>query len=292
MYSIQTFKKKTTRKNMTLIAREVSKKDESIQRYVYITKKNLDDEDDDNFTAITNVKAEKGCRFQNVPIITDNNTVSQYISGPSNSGKSYYANQQIRELLNHPRFKTKYTIVENEKGKKIKEYDPNIWIITQSENFNDVYEEHKQSEGGHGIIWLPVDSEYFDALDWTSVPENSIVVADDLDGISDKHLAAKVTKFLQGLLQNTRMKDIATLQISHFLRGGQRTKSALFECPYAVLFPNDKWTSVKKFLKDILQFDKETIEDIDKIRNRTRALVIHTSAPTFYLTDSEIQLIE
>lgn len=192
-------------------------------------------------------------------IICDKNKASHiFIGGPTGSGKTCF----IGELLKM-NFKGKDGFLFSRKNE-----DPNIDDL----NLERIDLDELQQD--------PMDIEDF---------KNSVCVFDDIDSIVDKSLLRFIQNFRDDLLKCGRDQEITVISTTHILRGGNATKTMIYESPFMVLFPKASREHVRDLLKTYAGFSKN---QLDLICNQAgRWVFIHKNYPQYLISTNKALLI-
>lgn len=203
-----------------------------------------------------------------------------YISGTSNSGKTY----QCAKLAQRYNLKNPKNEI--------------FWISPMCDN-KDI---NKLSP--HKINCIQEDKVMFNFFgedririlndDGTSDFDNSLVIVDDLEGIQIKDMKLK-DKVIQSIYNNIinpilsigRHHNISLILVKHLSNAGHLTREILNECDWIILFPyrlsEAQWDY---FSNKYFHFDK---------KNRTKykdasVLYYHNNSPTAVLANGEITI--
>lgn len=202
---------------------------------------------------------DKGLKIQHLP----NNAVSTreiiYLAGRSGSGKSYYAREYIKE------YKKKY---------KNREVYLFTYLTEEDETLREL--DIKKFKLDQTFLDTPLEIDFF---------EDSLVIFDDCESISDKAIYKKVKVILDKILQTGRHKNISCIYTSHILTNNVQTKLILNECHTITIFPTGlPKRNVDYLMEAYLGFDKTDIKRVKRIKSRWitflktfPALVFHES---------------
>lgn len=170
-----------------------------------------------------------------------------YISGPSFSGKSYYAAMWAKNYVR----KKKRDIIIISGLDEDKELD-------KLAKYTDVYR-------------VAIDDTFVE-LTVEDMAE-SIVIFDDICLIPDPELKKVAQRLEDELLKGARHHDIIMLSTTHILLGGMATQSLLLEATSVVLFPQtiDRG-QIMTYLQKRLRFTKRQLDKFTRIPSRWVAL--------------------
>jgi hypothetical protein len=168
-------------------------------------------------------------------------------------------------------------------AKYIKEYQKqfpknNVYVISQIEEddaFKDI-KNLKRLEIDERLISDPISYEMF---------ENSLVIFDDVDVMSNKEIKNAVLQLRNEIAELGRHKNISMLQTSHASCNGTKTKSIIQECSCVVLFMKGGNT-YNRLLKEYLGFNDPEVRALKKLNSRW--VCIHKTYPSIILTENEI----
>lgn len=202
--------------------------------------------------------------FRLVPINKDQQRDVLYISGASNSGKSYFASQYtklFRKIFPSKPIYIFSCLSEDPAFDSI----PNITRVL----INDE------------IVSNPIELKEL---------SNSLVIFDDCDDLEGKQKKAIIT-LQKALLQLARKQRTYVISTNHLTTDYSRTRHLLNEANYIVCFPNSGGKAgLERMFSYYLGIKKKQAEQI--LTTDSRWLVIHKSAPNFVMTEHEIYLIK
>jgi len=181
-------------------------------------------------------------QFQAIPDPNTERTIL-YISGKSGSGKSYYCKEYVKEYQ--------------------KLYPKNSIYLFSSLNEDPTIDEIKNLKR----IKLTPDllEEDLKAEDF----KNSLVIADDVDCLTDKKMLKCVNKILDSILQTGRHTKTSLLITSHVACNASATKMILNEAHQITMFPSTMGNRNLKYLLDsYLGLDKEQIKKVKSLKTR------------------------
>lgn len=182
-----------------------------------------------------------------------------FISGMSGSGKSYYAGLLLK------------------KYKKL--YPKNEIFIFSSVNEDKSFDSMKVNRINlEGLLTEDLQSDDF---------ENSIVIFDDCDCITNKNIKNKVLSIQNQILEKGRHKNVSCIVTSHISTDGSSTKKILNESMRIVVFPqNANGRTLKYLLENYLGFDRHQVKFMKELK--TRPLTICKTYPQLVITDQMI----
>ncbi|MBS1735273.1 MAG: ATP-binding protein [Bacteroidetes bacterium] len=120
---------------------------------------------------------------------------------------------------------------------------------------------------------------------------NSICVFDDVESIKDKAIKEAIQKFMDICLETGRHKNITTLCVSHIILNGPSTKRMLNESDQVVVFPRSNFNAIKNLCVRYYGFDKDTINYLKDIGQRSRWAVIRRSYPTCIISSNNVRVV-
>lgn len=128
-------------------------------------------------------------------------------------------------------------------------------------------------------------------IDPLNVLENSIVIFDDIDVISDDETREEMRKLRDDLLETGRDRGISVIATSHQLNNYNLTKTALTEATAVVFFPKSGAPDqIRNYLKNKMGIeDKNKIDDIMHLP--TRWIYIFKDSPRYILYEHGAILI-
>ena len=169
------------------------------------------------------------------------------ISGPSYSGKSFYASMWSKNY--------------------VKRSPRDIIIISGLDEDKELDKLTKYTD----VYRVPMDETFFELT--VEDMANSIVIFDDVCLIPDPELRKFAARLEDELLKGARHNDIVMLSTNHILLGGMATQSLLMEATSVVLFPQtiDRGQIIN-YLQKRLKFNKRQLEKFTRIPSRWVAL--------------------
>ena len=215
----------------------------------------LSDADESN--GFKNIRLKEG-KFSHIPN-TDQERDILYITGPSGSGKSWYANTYIKNY--------KKTYPKN-----------NIYM------FSPVVEDESISSD---IKRVKLDDRMVtDPLKIGELAE-SLVIFDDIDVIKDKKLREAIYALLNEVLEVGRHIKVSCIITNHLPTNGKETRRIINESHSITYFPaaGSKY-QLYRLLQQYIGIDKK---DIIKAKNTgSRWITIYKNYPMFVMTESEM----
>ena len=184
-----------------------------------------------------------------------------YVSGQSGSGKSYYTGQLLKKYKKlHPKNEIYiFSSVDADKSLDV--------VKPKRIKLDDLATEDLQCEDF----------------------ENSLVVLDDCDCISNKLIKNKIQAIQHLLLEKGRHTKTSVIVTSHITCAGNETKRILNEAHSIVVFPTNMNNRSMKYLFDsYLGMDKHQIKYIRGLK--TRAFTILKSYPSLVISDGLISI--
>ena len=129
--------------------------------------------------------------------------------------------------------------------------------------------------------------EDFKAVDF----ENSLMILDDTDTITNKKILQKVNQIRDDILQCGRHNNVSCLITSHTACNGIQTRLCLNESHFITFFPSGLGgRALKYLLENYLGFDKQQIKRVKSIDSR--AITIIKGFPQVILAERECYLLD
>ena len=119
--------------------------------------------------------------------------------------------------------------------------------------------------------------------------EESVIIFDDIDVISDKKIRDEVYKMLNKVLEIGRHFKITCLVTNHLPTNGKDTRRILNEAHSVVYFPHSASGRIKYLLIDYLGLDKKMVQYFR--RQNSRWCCIFKNYPQIYMLEHEIGLL-
>lgn len=218
----------------------------------------LSDADESN--GFKNIRLKEG-KFSHIPN-TDLERDILYITGPSGSGKSWYANTYIKNY--------KKTYPKN-----------NIYM------FSPVVEDESISSD---IKRVKLDDRMVtDPLKIGELAE-SLVIFDDIDVIKDKKLREAIYGLLNEVLEVGRHIKVSCIITNHLPTNGKETRRMLNEAHAITYFPAaGSKVQLNRLLEQYIGMDKK---DIKKAKQSgSRWVTVFKNYPQFVMTEHEMYLL-
>jgi predicted AAA+ superfamily ATPase len=216
--------------------------------------------DNDTITKqFSSLKLPNNGKFQQIPDEETTRAVV-YITGASGSGKSTYCASYIKEYK-----------------KLFKKNNIYCFSALKDDESLDVIKP-KRIKIDNSLIDDPLDVADF---------ENSLVVFDDIDVISDKKQREAVYNILNQILEVGRHHKISCIITNHLATNGKDTKRILNECHSVVYFPfSGSGVGLKRLLVDYLGLDKKDISKAKKCKSRW--VCVFKNYPQIIMTEKDI----
>jgi len=190
-----------------------------------------------------------------------------YICGASGSGKSFFAKQYCEEYTKQHKKNAIYLF------SSIPE-DPSVDSIKNLKRVQIA------------------DPEFLDE-DWSiSDFENSLIIFDDCDCISDKQVRTKIQTIAEMCLETGRHKNISIIFTSHTACNGHQTKKILNESHSITLFLRSLGGKALKYLlESYLGLSKQQIKRVKLMKGDGRALTITKTYPSVAFSEKRAILL-
>lgn len=189
-----------------------------------------------------------------------------YVSAPSGSGKSYYTKQFIEDY--HKAYPKR-----------------NVFVFSSLSDCKtlDVLKYLKR---------IKIKEEKFLTTELGAKDfMESLVIFDDCDCMTDKHIKKKVFDILNSILETGRHFKTSCVFTSHNANAGLDTKKILNEAHSITIFPKNMGSrSLKYLLSEYLGFDKFEIKKLKKCEGRW--VTICKSYPMCFFSHTEIYIKE
>lgn len=207
-----------------------------------------------------------------------------YVTGKSGSGKSYFAGKYAKEYKKlFPRRKIIYISPQ-----RLEDDDPllhvNPFIAScsgESAIENWVNPETK--------FTIPEDDSFADGKPTESEFDNSLIIIDDLEGITNRAVKRGIDQFISSILHTGRHRSISVLFLNHIAANNKDTKAILNETHYITIFANStRGDKIDYLLKTYCGLDREQIKYIKSLKSRW--ITISINHPLFVMTDKEIKI--
>ena len=205
------------------------------------------------------LKLDGDAFFQLLPDDKKNRQIN-YISGQSGSGKTYWIKNYLQEY------------------KKI--YKSNLSYVFSPFDEDISFE-------GVSIKNIKIDEELLEDNLTSKDFEDSMVVFDDVESLSNKTLRKDVLRIMDDILMTGRHYNVSACVVFHEACNGHLTKKILNESHSITMFPISLGTRSMKYLCDnYLGMSKEEIKRLKKLKSR--AVTIIKSYPKIVLSQKEI----
>lgn len=217
---------------------------------------------DDKKPAITKYKTSG--TIQQIPPKKERFT--QFIFGASGAGKSHYASRLIKEY---------------------KRINPTNHIYLLSpKNEDEVLDQLNINRIALNFANFLGENRIDDLTEW----ENSLILFDDCEAISDKQMRDSVDSFRNKCLLQGRSYHISIITILHVGMNGNSTKVPLLESQFITVFPNSgSNTQIERLLSTYCGMSKDRIKEALNIKSR--AITIHKQYPMYLLSDHSFNLL-
>ena len=194
--------------------------------------------------------------------VVDDESYKIYISGMTNSGKSFF----INEFLKH--------------NKPV----GNVFL------FSPVVEDKSLSGVKNMIqLWIEnIEAEIGRSFEVEDIPMDTVVIFDDIESFK-KPLNKVYMNLRDALLERGRHRRISVLTISHNPMQGNITKASIRESQYYVLFPKFNARDTKAILTTYVGLGSE---DINKILNMdTRWCFVKKTCPKVAIGSHAVMIL-
>jgi nucleoside-triphosphatase THEP1 len=183
-----------------------------------------------------------------------------FISGPSGSGKSYFAAKIIEKYH--------------------KAYPKNPVYVFSSVEKDSAFDKFKYVNriNLEGLLEEKISVEDF---------ESSLLIMDDTDCITNKKIKEAVHNIANEALQKGRHSKTSVIFTSHITTDGRNTRHILNEAHYITIFvKNANERNLVYLLSNYFGMSKQQIEYIKKMEGRATTII--KSYPQVLLTENEI----
>lgn len=222
---------------------------------------NQDEIDKNEINVIDKIKIPKGpIKFQQAPDITRERDIL-YITGPSGSGKSTYVVNYLREY-------------------KLKYKNNPIYVLS-------ALKEDETLDKIKGLKRIKLDSKMYEEPLSVEMFQDSCIVADDIDVISDKKIREAVITLVNSILETGRHFNISIAFTNHMATAGKDTRRILNEAHTVTYFPHSGSSHGIKYLME--EYCGITKEDMKKAKKSgSRWCTIFKNYPTCMMTEYDI----
>jgi Cdc6-like AAA superfamily ATPase len=220
------------------------------------------DNEDEIHRPFTKIKLTGDNKFQQIPSIDCERQIL-YITGASGSGKSTYTANFIK------------------KYKKMKKHSEIYCFSSLPDDVSLDVVNPKRIKIDESLVTNPINVKDF---------EDSLVVFDDIDVISDKKQREAVYSIMNQILEIGRHHKIWCIITNHLPTAGKDTRRVLNEAHSITYFPHSgSARGIKYLLCEYLGLDKKDISKIKK--SKSRWATIFKNYPQIAMTDKEIYIL-
>jgi len=213
-----------------------------------------------SINAFNELKLKDDDKFQMVPNPKTERQI-HYVCGSSGSGKTYWIKLFLQEY--------KKAFPKNQ-----------IYVFSPFDDADKSFE-------GVKVNYIKIDSELLEDKLETKDFENSMVIMDDIEAISDAKLRKEVHRIMDAILTTGRHYRVSCCCVMHEACNGIQTKKLLNESHAITTFPkNMGGRSIKYLFENYLGLDKDEIKRLKKLK--TRALTVIKGYPKVVVSDKEI----
>lgn len=198
-------------------------------------------------------------KFQQIPN-PDTEREILYITGPSGSGKSTYTSKYVTEW-------------------KKKHKDGEIFVFSNVKEDDSIDKLKPQRiKIGDNLLNQPLSAQDF---------ENSLVIFDDVDTISNKKYRDAVLSILNQILEEGRHYKTFCIMTNHLPTAGRDTRRILNEAHSITYFPHSgSARQVNYLLEDYIGLHKDDIKKIKKLKSRWAT--IYKNYPQIAMTEKNL----
>jgi hypothetical protein len=207
------------------------------------------------------LKLSKDSNFQHVPDTTRERDIL-YLTGPSGSGKSYSSRKYLEEYKKKYKKNEIYLFSALPEDPSIDPLKPNRIRLDES-----LYED-------------PISVQDF---------ENSVVIFDDVDCISDKKIKEAIYAIMNKILEISRHFNTSCIVTNHLPTDGRSTRRILNETHVCYYYPHSAGNKIRYLLENYIGVDKKQIGRFKRMN--TRFVAIFKNFPQVYMTQHEIGLL-
>jgi len=213
----------------------------------------------------THIKLNDDEYFEELPTNEPNQTNIVMVSAKQGAGKSYYLKQYIQNYKKIYKDNKVYLLSENNTDKLLDDL----------------------------VKRIPLDKFVESELEWSDIPDNSLLAFDDIDCLENTRengfLKKKLYHLMNSSIQNARKKHISIVQTVHCATDGQTTKVMLLSCSSFVFFLNSVSVQHKNALNKYLGISKENIKKILSMKGRW--VCIFNMSPMVVMGEREIYIL-
>jgi hypothetical protein len=205
---------------------------------------------------------DKDEKFYLLPDISKNRSI-YFIAGSSGSGKSYKASE-----------------IANEYKKYYPKNDIYLLSYIDSDSSIERVKDIQRIHLNDDFINEELDAETF---------ENSLVIFDDTDCITEKKMKNKIKDLLIKLLNTGRHYNVSVIYLSH-MPYGLENKQILNESHVVIFFSTLGGRAKSYLLQSYLGLNKKQIDALESVEGRSISII--KSYPMVMVADREICLIK
>ena len=190
------------------------------------------------------------------------------ICGPSGSGKSTYLSNYLMEFRKVYKGCPIYvfsTIDDDPAFKKL-----NVTYIKIDDD----------------IIDHPFTLEEFKGTS----KQPSLLVFDDIEIHSNKHIAESIQTFLNLVLETGRHFHMCAFVVAHQILNFNKSRKVLNEASRVTVFPNTNFNSIANYLRRYLGFMKDDINTIKNLGKTSRWVTISRCYPTLCIWEHGVKI--
>ena len=215
----------------------------------------------DYITSFKKLEIGNSSKLQMVPNTSSERDV-YYITGPSGSGKSYFVRMYCEQYK-----------------KKFKNNEIYLFSnLKQDESLDSVKPKR-----------FKLDEELYNDPIKVEELENSLVIYDDTDCLSDKKVRNAVNSLMDQCLEVGRHYRITVLITFHLPSDRQATRKMLNECGYFVYFPQSSSSKIKYVLTNYLDINEKMIKYFKRLNSRW--ICVKKNFPQCYVSEHECGLL-
>ena len=192
-----------------------------------------------------------------------------YVTGSSGSGKSTFISQYLDEC-------------------RLMFKDCNIYIFSMVQDdpaykhLDPVYIKIDES-----ILVKPLQCAEFAGI----AQSPSFAVFDDIEVISNKKIAQSMETFQNLVLETGRHYYISTINVSHVMLNGNRSKKCINESDKIVFFPNSNFNQISNYLRLYLGLMKNDINLVKEIGKNSRWVMVSRPYPMYFIHQQGVRII-
>lgn len=197
------------------------------------------------------------------PVVQKSKPYTIYITGMRGSGKTYFVKQFLK--LNRDKAR------------------PVVFISP--------FPDDESMKGLKDIVPFDIDeieAELERPFTIEDFPENAIVVMDDLEGFPKKK-KIRLDDLRDKALTMGRHLGLSVISICHNPMDGNRTRTAIRESQYYVLFPQSNPRDTKVLLSTYAGYSTGMINEI--VQSGSRFVFVNKSAPRYWISSSKVRIL-